>query len=218
MKKISWLLFLVLFLNVQCRFNSSKKKGEETTPEKEVKTTEQLMAEEKARQDSAKNAEIEIVQKTAFGNLMFGMEKDSVEEFNEKRQLVGKYNYNFSYSFNGENQLYKVKLSSDVVKVIQFDTDLKNNYLNLLKILEAQYGKPLISKNYPSVFDVQENKKYEINRWEIGVKQINLALQENGLNSYSATCEILDKNMEEIENQRLKNLKNKDIIEASKRF
>jgi hypothetical protein len=57
-----------------------------------------------------------------------------------------------------------------------------------------------------------------MSHWETGTKQINLGLQENAINSFSVVCDIFDKNMDDAETLRLKNLKNKDIIEAADKF
>lgn len=218
MKKLTLLIFPLVFLFVQCDFISGKKQKEEPVPKPVVKTAKELFAEEKAREDSIENAEFEKMQKTAFGDVMFGMIKDSVFNLNEERQHLGKYDYNFSYSFNNEDKLYKLKLTSGAVRAIQFDSDLNNRYQNLFRIIQTKYGEPLSQKEYPSIFDVQNNKKYQISKWEKGTKQISVGVQETGKNSYSAFCEILDKNMTEAELERQKNLKNKDIIEASSKF
>ena len=218
MKKLLVLILPFVFIFVQCEFISGKKQKEESIPQPKVKTAEEMLAEDKARKDSIEHAEFELMQKTAFGNLMFGMIKDSVLNLNEERQHFGKYDYNFSYSFNNENQLYKLQLTSDAARAIQFESDLNNRYQNLFKIIQTKYGEPSVQKEFPSIFDVQNNKRYQISSWEKGTKQISLGVQENGKNSYSAFCEISDKNMTEAELERRKNLKNKDIIEASSKF
>jgi hypothetical protein len=114
--------------------------------------------------------------------------------------------------------LYKVKLNSDGVKAINFDSGLKSNYNNLFQIIKTKYGDPATSKGFPSIFDVQNSKKYQMNIWELGTKQIILGLQENNMNSFSVYSEILDKNMFEIEKQQLSDSKNKHIIQASEKF
>jgi hypothetical protein len=212
------MLFCILIFT-QCNFLQKKENNPNTSEQlPKEKTPDEILAEEKARQDSIDNAAFELIQKTAFNNLMFGMEKDTVEQLNETRQMLGKYYYNFNYSFNGENKLYKVRISSEGVQVIKFDSDLKSRYQNLVQIIQTKYGKPVTSRDYPSIFDVQKSKKYLMNQWEIGIKQINLALQENAMNSYSVSCEIFDKNLNEAELQRLKDVKNHDVIEAAEKF
>jgi len=218
MRPYSILLILIL-LFTQCNF-LKKKENKEIVKEQQPKekTREEIFAEEKAKQDSLDNAIFELLQKTPFGNLAFGMCKEEVDKSNEKRQLLGKYNYNFGYSFNQENQLYKVKIKSDGVKAIHFDTNLKYNYQNLYQIIKTKYGESATNRIFPSIFDVQNSKTLQMNRWETGTKQINIGLQENGMNSFSVICNIFDKNMAEMETQHLKNLKNKDVIEASEKF
>jgi len=212
------MLFCILIFT-QCNFLQKKENNPKTSEQlPKEKTPDEILAEEKARQDSIDNAAFELIQKTAFNNLMFGMEKDTVEQLNETRQMLGKYYYNFNYSFDSENKLFKVRISSDGVKAIKFDTDLKSRYQYLVLIIQTKYGEPVTSRDYPSIFDVQNSKKYLMNQWEIGIKQINLALQENEMNSYSVSCEIFDKNLNEAELQRLKDVKNHDVIEAAEKF
>ena len=154
----------------------------------------------------------------AYGNLYFGMKKAEVESKNELRQKLGKYNYNFDYSFNGDNALYRVIIKSDGVKVVTYDTELSAVYRNLAQIVETRYGKPAVHQKFPSVFDVQNSHKYKLDEWENGVKQIQISLVENNLNSYSVVCEITHQKMAEAEISRQKNFKNKDVIDAAKKF
>lgn len=154
----------------------------------------------------------------AYGNLYFGMKKAEVAQKNENRQQLGKYEYNFSYDFNGDSVLFRVKIFSDGVKVIGYDTTLKNLYRNLVQIVETRYGKPGKQNGFPSVFDVQNQGKYTTDNWELGNKQIDISIRENALNSYSVVCEITHKQMAVAEKTRLKNEKNKEVIEASKKF
>lgn len=154
----------------------------------------------------------------AYGNLYFGMKRTEVVQKNENRQQLGKYEYNFGYDFNGDSVLYRVKIASDGIKVISYDTTLKAMYRNLLQIVETRYGKPGKHNEFPSVFDVQNQGKYTTDNWELGNKQIDISLRENALNSYSVVCEITHKQMAVAEKTRLSNEKNKDVIDAAKKF
>lgn len=154
----------------------------------------------------------------AYGNLYFGMKKSEVESKNEPRQKLGKYEYNFGYGFNGDSALFKVIIKSADVKVISYDTELSAMYRNMAQIIETKYGSPDVHLKFPSVFDVQQSGKYKLDEWDAGAKQIQIFLVENNLNSYSVNCEISNKQMTEAEILRLKNLKNKDVIDASKKF
>ena len=200
--------------------NLFAKKAVETPPPETipVKTAEQLLAEEQARQDSIKNAEYLQMQQTPFGDLRFGMSKEEVTQNNEKRQKLGKYFYNFSYGFTPDDQLYKLKISSDGVKTIRYDSDLKANYQNLFSIIKTKYGEPETKHEFPSIFDVQDVKKYSMNKWTEGTKQIQLSLLENEINSYRTVCEITDMNRNAEELERVRKEKNKDITEASEKF
>jgi hypothetical protein len=154
----------------------------------------------------------------AYGNLFFGMKKAEVERKNESRQQLGKYEYNFNYSFNGDSGLYRVIIKSDGVKVVTYDTELSAMYRNLAKIVETRYGEPEVHLGFPSVFDVQNSHKYKLDEWNNGAKQIQISMVENNLNSYSVVCEITHQKMAETETTRQKNFKNKDVIDAAKKF
>lgn len=214
-----FLLLISVFLLSQCGFIKKKNQNEPVSePVQTVKTQEEIQAIEKARADSIENAEYNLMQKTAFGNLIFGMPKTQAETANEKRQLLGKYSYNFQNLFNGNDELYAVILNSDGEKAIAFDSGLKAKYNNLYKIIETKYGKSTEKREYPSIFEVQEVGNYWVDKWELGNKQIHLGIKENALNSYSVASKIFDKKMEDDEAKRLNDLKNKDVIQASEKF
>jgi hypothetical protein len=149
---------------------------------------------------------------------MFGMDKNSTEQNNKNRQVLGKYQYNFSYSFNQKGELYAIHLTSDAEKAITFDTALKAKYDNLNKIIHTKYGEPINKRGYPSIFDVQNAKTLWLNSWEEGAKQIRLGLVETDLNKYKVRCRICDTEMEKEEMEHARDIKNKDIIEAAKKF
>ncbi len=213
MRLIKLLPFFLFFIFVKCSFSPQKE-----AQVKLEKTPEQLQAEEQARQDSIESAAFEQMQKTAFAGFTFGMKETEAEDINPGKEKLGKFNYRFSPQFDGNDELYKLTLSSEGVKTIKFETDLLVNYNNLYKIVETRYGKPLASKKFPSIFDVQSSKKYLMSKWEQGTKNIQISLVENSLNSYAVVCDIFDKNMSEAEKERLYKLKNKDVLDAAEKF
>jgi len=217
MKRII-LTLLTVFLLIQCNFIKNKKSETPEEPEQKVKTQEEIAADEKARADSIKNAEYEMMQKTAFGDLRFGMQKNEAESINSKKQQLGKYNYNFQNLYNGDNELYAVMMNSDGEKAISFDDALKNKYNNLYKIIETKYGSSTARREFPSIFEVQESKSYWVNKWDLGNKQIVLGIKENSLNNYAVYSKISDLPMQEAEAKRLNDIKNKDVIEAAEKF
>ncbi len=209
------LLFLIV---TACNPFIKKQNDKQANDSEPIKTAEQIQAEEKARQDSIAMAEYELMQQTPFGDLRFGMSKDEVNQKNERRQNLGKFPYNFSYAFTPDDQLYRLKISSDGIKTIRFDSDLKANYQNLFKIISTKYGEPESRHEFPSIFDVQDVKKFSMNNWTEGTKEIRISLLENEMNSYSAICEIADLDMTRAEQERISKAKNKDVIEASEKF
>ena len=219
MIRIAVYFLSIALLFSSCNFiNKIKEKLKSQQKIEIVKSEEQIAEEIKAKEDSIKNAEFEQVQKNALGDLTFGMSKDLIQQENKTSEKLGNHTYNLNYAYNGDNQLYSLKLKSYSNKAINYDTSLKSSYHNLRKIIKLKYGEPKSSKPYPSIFDVQKKGTYWIDSWEIGRKQIKLGLKENSLNSYSTVCQITDKNMEELENERQYKLKNKDVIEAAEKF
>lgn len=132
------------------------------------KTQEHILAEEKIRQDRFENVALELIEKTAFGELVFGMEKELVERINEKKQLLVKFNSSFANSFNDESKLNKLKIKSKDVKAIYFDTNLKDMCQNLYEIIKTKCGEPSTSQKFPSIFDVQNNKQMRTIHWGNG--------------------------------------------------
>lgn len=213
MMKIRAVLFLSVLLFSQCTLFVKKEKYK--TP---AKTPEELWAEEKAKQDSIDNLVFERMEKTAFGDFMFGMNKTEVSELNVKNEKLGKHNYSILPRFDETNELYKLTLKSSGVKALNFETDLLSRYTNLFKIIETRYGIPVTQYKFPSIFDVQESKKFLVSKWEQGTKTITISLVENNLNSYAVVCDIFDATMSASEANRLNKLKNRDITEAAEKF
>jgi len=213
MMKTSVVLLLSVLLFSQCTYFVKKE-----VAKTQEKTPEELWAEEKAKQDSIDNLVFEKMQKTAFGNFMFGMNKKEVSELNVENEKLGKYNYTLAPHFTETNELYKLTLKSSGVKALNFETDLLSRYTSLFNIIETRYGTPVNQKKFPSIFDVQESKKYLMSKWEKGTKNITISLVENNLNSYAVVCDIFDSTMSASEADRLKKLKNKDILEAAEKF
>lgn len=219
MEKPYFLLILFLILFSQCGQNQQKSQDQFIEMQTEIQNnnlqTDTIL---KNNIDSFANNQTAQNNIRAFGNLYFGMLKDEVEANNEQRQLLGKYKYNFNYKYNYRNELYSILIISDSEKVLNYDSGLKDKYVNLSKIITTKYGDPKINLPYPSVFNVQNSKFFTTKKWDDESKQIHLGIKENSLDSYSAVCIIFDSVMEKEEKQQLYELKNKDIIDASEKF
>lgn len=211
--KTSAVLLLVALLFTHCTLSDKKKENAV-----QEKTPEELWEAEKAKQDSIDNLVYDKMQKTAFGDFVFGMNKTEVAELNIDKEKLGKYDYFLSPRFTDADELYQLTLTSSGVKALKFDAELSGRYTNLFKIIETRYGAPVLQKKFPSVFDVQESKKYVMSKWEQGTKIISISLVENNLNNYAVVCDIFDSNMSATEKDRLNRLKNKDITEAAEKF
>jgi hypothetical protein len=153
----------------------------------------------------------------AFDRLYFGMSKTEVNKLNSNPQRLGKYNYHFSYQFNGCGELYALTIISGSVKTIVYE-NVSGSYNNLYNIISMKYGKPTGPKSIPSVFDVMNAGTYWINKWNPDNKTIRLGIRHKSQDSYDVLCRIVNVAKDKAEKQRLYELKNKDIIEAAKKF
>lgn len=154
----------------------------------------------------------------AYDQLTFGMKKHEVNQLNKTRQKIGNFSYNFNYLYNGVGQLYKIIIKSAPEKTLYYETNLQSKYTNLCRVITEKYGKKSSCGMLPSIFDVMNAKLFKMVEWQDEDKKIILSLRYTSLDSYYVECSIVHKMMEKEENIRLYRLKNKDIIEASKKF
>ena len=217
MKNSLTYIICLFFLWTSCGM-LNKNKDSEKSSEEITLSPEELEAIKKAKQDSIEKAEFELTEKTAVGDVQFGMDKQEVEKLSESNQKLGKYSFNSTNIYNGDGQLYSLVLDSNPEKAINYDNGLKSKYWNLYKILNIKYGEPETNKGFPSIFDVQKTGTYWINVWHFGTKEIKLGLKEHALNSYTVRCNITDSEMQKAEIDRLQKIKDKDYIEAAKKL
>ena len=217
MKKPDFLLLLVVLFFSACTLLNNKQQTENTENQNAIQPEDSLTQNiiDTIIPDSV---QAPMLTRKAFGDLYFGMTEDEVVNIIEKRQLLGKYNYNIKCSFTHDKALYKVNLFSDSEKAINYDSALEPKFSNLVKIVKTKYGEPKYQQKFPSIFYVQKAKKLVTAKWEHEDKFIEVGINENSLNSYSAFCTIVDSEMQEKEKQQLYNNQNKDIIEASEKF
>jgi hypothetical protein len=206
MKTPVFILILMLSILSSCSFSDEKqveKEEEEITEDTIVQSVEIIS---------------EVIPDYAFGRLEFGMPKEQVAELNADRQLLGKHNYNFSYSYNGDGELYRITIFSDATKAITFESEIGGRYYNLHKIISMKHGDPTGSRYVPSIFDVMNAGILWMNNWVSDKKEIRLGIRERKLDSYDVICTITETEMEKMENERLFRIRNKDVIEASEKF
>ncbi len=219
MKNCLTYFICLFFLCTSCgMLNKNKDKDSEKSSEEITLSPEEIAALEQAKLDSIKKAEFELTEKTAIGDVQFGMYKQEVEGLSVKKQKLGKYSFNSTNIYNGDGQLYSLVLDSNPEKAINYDNGLKSKYYNLHKILSIKYGEPKTNTGFPSIFDVQKTGIYWINKWQFGTKEIKLGIKEHALNSYTVRCKITDSEMQQEEVDRLQKIKDKDYIEAAKKL
>ena len=160
----------------------------------------------------------EDIKNLAFGRLSFGMRKSEVLSLNKNPQQLGKYSYNFSYLYNGNNELYGMTLFSNPVTTIKYEDGVQGAYSNLHKIISIKHGKPSGPKAIPSIFDVMNAGIYWINKWKNDDKEIRLGIRQRKKDSFDVICRIINIPMEKAEKERLYRIKNKDILKAAEKF
>jgi hypothetical protein len=146
------------------------------------------------------------------------MKINDVKRLNKNPQKLGKFEYNFTYFFNGNRELYGLILFSGPVKTIQYEDGLQGPYSNLFSIISIKHGKPSGPKAIPSIFEVMNAGTYWINKWKKGDKEIKLGIRQRKEDSFEVICKIINIPMEKAENKRLYRIKNKDILKAADKF
>ena len=207
---------LLLFMHITSSCNFLKEKHESLIDfiKKRMSGTE--TSHETSHESNETDNDIMMIH--AFGQLYFGMEQSEVSQLNENRQRLGKHDYNFSYSYDGDGRLYELTVYSDQTKALTYETGIAGKYHNLYDIISMKYGKPSGSKYVPSIFDVMDAGTIWINQWQLEGKELILGVRERRYDSYDVVCRITELEMDQQEKERLFKVKNKDKIEASDKF
>jgi len=211
----SILLFIVaVLLLTSC--NSNKKK--ELAEKRIVDSIQQvrLLERQKFQADSLEMAARLNQAMTAFGEIKFGMSRDTVQSIMEKTlgqgksKLLGSYNYSFSPSYNDAGQLYMLQLQTASESSLQLESSVRAKVDNLKQIITTKYGEPKKIFGYPDDFAFVETQIQWTNVWEFDTKTIKIgveAIPEGSL--YKAICWIYDDPL------RIKQLnKGKDLLKS----
>jgi hypothetical protein len=216
---ISFLLWLL----ISCQPTDKTQPKEPSQNKVSITLNDTIATDTVYDQSAAENVMMENTEKIessvqAYDQLTFGMQKNEVNQLNKASQKIGNFSYNFKYLYNGAGQLYKITIKSEPEKTLYYESNLQRKYSNLCSVIAEKYGKKSSCGMLPSIFEVMNAKLYKMVEWQDEDKKIILSLRYTSLDSYYVECSIIHKMMEKEENIRLYRLKNKHIIEASKKF
>lgn len=196
MKSILLFIAAVLILT-SCNFNKKKELAEKRIADsiQQVK----LLEREKFQADSLEKAARLNQAITAFGEIKFGMMRDTVQSImgktldQGKSKLLGAYNYSFSPSFNDAGQLYMLHLETASESSLQLESSVRAKVDNLKQIISTKYGEPKKSFGYPDDFAFVETQIQWTNVWEFDTKTIKIGVAaETEGSHYKAICWIYD--------------------------
>lgn len=193
-------LFAILSISVfifSCNSNKQKLLAEKKMADSIQRV--QMLEREKYLADSLAAAARMEQAMTAFGELKFGMKRDTVVAIMKKSfgpgnsKTLGAYNYSFSPQFNDEGQLYKLQLETGSESSLQLESTVRAKVDNLKQIIGTKYGEPQKSFGYPDDFAFVETQVQWTNVWQFDTKTIKIGVAaETGGSRYKAICWIYD--------------------------
>jgi len=221
--KSNLLFIAVLILLASCNFNKKKE-----LPDKRIADSLQqvrLLEREKFQEDSLKKAARLNQAMTAFGEIKFGMTRDTVQSIMRKTfdqgksKVLGAYNYSFTPSFNDAGQLYMIHLQTASESSLQLESSVRAKVDNLKQIISTKYGDPKKSYGYPDDFAFVETQIQWTNVWEFDTKTIKIGVAaETEGSRYKAICWIYDDPLRVKQMNRGKDLLKSKIEKAATDF
>lgn len=209
-----FLFLTLLFLIFSCNSNQKKQLAEKRKADS-LMQVQQLEREKFLADSLAKAARFDQAM-TAFGEIKFGMSRDSVQSIMKRTlnqgvtKTLGAYNYSFSPSFNDAGQLYMLQLQSESESSLQLESSVRSKVDNLKQIITTKYGEPKKSFGYPDDFAFVETNTRWTTIWEFDTKTIKVGVAAIPEGSrYRAICWIFDDPL------RVKQLnKGKDLLKS----
>jgi hypothetical protein len=213
MKSILLFIIAVLILP-SCNFNKKKELAEKKIADSIQQV--RLLEHQKFQADSLEKAARLNQAMTAFGEIKFGMTRDTVQSImgktlgQGKSKLLGTYTYSFSPSFNDAGQLYMLQLQTASESSLQLESSVRAKVDNLKQIITTKYGEPKKSFGYPDDFAFVETQIQWTDVWEFDTKTIKVGVAtETEGSRYKAICWIYDDPL------RIKQLnQGKDILKS----
>ncbi len=186
-----------IFLMFSCNTNQKKQLAEKRRADS-IQQVQQLER-EKFLADSLAKAERLEQASTAFGQLKFGMSRDTVQAIMKrtlnqgKSKTLGAYEYYFSPVFNDAGQLYMLQLQTASESSLQLESTVRAKVDNLKQIIATKYGEPKKTFGYPDDFAFVETTSQWTNIWEFDTKTIKIGVAHDPAGSrYKAICWIYD--------------------------
>lgn len=230
MRKIFTLIGLTIFL-IGCNESIKKKNNEEKMKKDSInaiKAEKNLI--EKAKQDSL----ILIEQEKVIGTILFGMNenvvKSKIKEFkNENKKpfkisdytsynhFIGNYEFNFIRDFYYQDKLYKIRIIGKVISWENFDSEVPVQIKAISDILKIKYGNPEIHNDLKPRYKLKKNYTYLIDNWNIGTKEIQVRVSDNGT-FYSVNVIIIQSETENKINREQKEKENQETLKGTNAF
>lgn len=136
---------------------------------------------------------------TAYGQIKFGMTRDSVHAVMKRTltqgssKTLGAYNYSFTPIYNDEGLLYMLKLQSESESALRLESSVKAKMDNIDQIITTKYGEPVKKYGYPDDWAFVENQVVWVKVWEFDTKTIKTGVTAIPQGSrYAAVCWIYD--------------------------
>jgi|GEM_PF-2541584 len=222
MKSILLFIAAVLLLT-SCNFNKKKELAEKRIADSIQQV--RLLEHEKFQADSLEKAVRFNQAMTAFGEIKFGMTRDTVQSIMKrtlnqgKSKMLGAYNYFFSPSFNDAGQLYMLQLQTVTESSLELESSVRAKADNLKQIITTKYGEPKKSFGYPDDFAFVETQIQWTNVWEFDTKTIKIGVAAEPEGSrYKAICWIFDDPLRIKQMNRGKDLLKSKIEKAATDF
>ena len=199
MKQITLLLITLIFLSCGNSEKQQSKKVQEKIVRAKKNSVELV---KKNRLDSitkVKDSILEIEQMKAIGDIKFFMSeketKEKISEFIKKSERTkysnsdSKYPFigNYEMHYNGlkgyykNDKLYKLKITGNYIEWEKYETKVPKELGYIKQVIELKYGEPEFSKDIPQRYLINNNEIYLIYSWQVGVKSINVVIEDVGL-------------------------------------
>lgn len=196
MKSILFTITALLLL-ISCNSNKKNELAEKRMADSIQKV--RLLERQNFMADSLEKAMRFNQAMTAFGEIKFGMRRNTVQAIMKKTldqgksKMLGACNYTFSPSFNDAGQLYMLQLQTSSESSLQLESSVRAKVDNLKQIITTKYGEPKKSFGYPDDFAFVETQIQWTNVWEFDTKTIKIGVAAEPEGSrYKAICRIFD--------------------------
>jgi hypothetical protein len=179
-------------------------------------------------QDSTIKAERMKQAKIAYGDIEFGISKDSYSRLAERNNIEVKYTNtthigNNSYTvipyFNSDDKLYAINFSSRNYTANYYDNELIEVLSDFESVIKNKYGEPDFYYGIPELAIHQPRAIRWVEKWNIETKKICLGIGEDSEGyKYFVYCSIYDDLLSSEKLKQEEDAKNKTRLESSNKF